>query len=549
MDPNQRHPSPVGTGMTQTFPVVQSGLEFQYGRMPGFQQMQGKPINIQGMVGNTVNTYNYISNFTGILPQGQSSVMAGVPQGTGSMMAAGIPQGQASMNMMTGVPGQGSMMASVHQGQSSMMAGVPQGQGSMLSGINQGQSSMVAGVSQHVQSSGMSGVHQQGPVIAGTNQQGQGSLMANVPQGQGSLLASVPQGQTGQIMTNIQGTAVPMNSYISAASSGGTLPSMGSFVASFNQPNFNMNQYVVPNCKGGMESWIGQQQPQAAQGAGNALPSFGHFLMPQQYQQQSPRQQQPQHPQHQQQIQHQQLFPTNQNQTRFPSTVMQQAGMGQIYPVSSMNPVINQGQAFANVNINTSMNVSTPDISNTVVGPNCTMGLTHNNNLNIQNQQAIPCSNSLQMIQSSAPGSTISASCNQMTNTTSTVITTISSRSAVPVTANVHIRTSASPAVVPSSVPAVSLQSNVVNNSSLTSNNSLNVKQENSYPSASSGCDNNNKLDNTKLSAAEISKNSDEDVSSDKSSTTSGEQVPTQTVIVPFGWRRVHEESVVTYYR
>lgn len=143
----------------------------------------------------------------------------------------------------------------------------------------------------------------------------------------------MPQGQ-GTVMTNIQ-SGIPVSGFLSLGNSNASapLPSMGSFIANLNQPS---QVGLVQNVnKGGMENWTGTQQNN------NSLPSFGHFLLPQQYQQQqatnqqaligtssqiipgnqtspqqqvfSPSQHSPQFFQTQQQSPQQQMFTTNQN--------------------------------------------------------------------------------------------------------------------------------------------------------------------------------------------------------------------------------------------
>lgn len=123
-----------------------------------------------------------------------------------------------------------------------------------------------------------------------------------MPQGQGTV---IPQGQ-GAVMTNIQ-TGMPVGGFLSIGNSNGSgpLPSMGSFIASLSQPSqVGMVQNVN---KSGMENWTGQPQNN------NTLPSFGHFLLHQQYQQ---------HPTNQQtlignQTSPQQILPSNQQSQVF----------------------------------------------------------------------------------------------------------------------------------------------------------------------------------------------------------------------------------------
>ncbi|XP_052092246.1 uncharacterized protein LOC127728680 [Mytilus californianus] len=142
----------------------------------------------------------------------------------------------------------------------------------------------------------------------------------------------MPQGQ-GTVMTNIQ-SGIPVSGFLSLGNSNASapLPSMGSFIANLNQQS---QVGLVQNVnKGGMENWTGTHQNN------NTLPSFGHFLLPQQYQQQptnqqaligtssqiipgnqtspqqqvfSPSQHSPQFFQTQQQSPQQQMFTTNQN--------------------------------------------------------------------------------------------------------------------------------------------------------------------------------------------------------------------------------------------
>lgn len=89
----------------------------------------------------------------------------------------------------------------------------------------------------------------------------------------------MPQAQ-GAVVTNLQ-TGLPVSGFLSLGSSNGSgpLPSMGSFIASLNQPSQQVG--IVQNVgKSGVENWTGSSQNNST------LPSFGHFLLPQQYQNQ-----------------------------------------------------------------------------------------------------------------------------------------------------------------------------------------------------------------------------------------------------------------------
>ena len=149
-----------------------------------------------------------------------------------------------------------------------------------------------------------------------------------MPQGQGTV---IPQGQ-GAVMTNIQ-TGMPVGGFLSIGNSNGSgpLPSMGSFIASLSQPSqVGMVQNVN---KSGMENWTGQPQNN------NTLPSFGHFLLHQQYQQ---------HPTNQQtllgnQTSPQQILPSNQQSQVFSPNqhspqFFQQSPQSQMFTTNQHSP-------------------------------------------------------------------------------------------------------------------------------------------------------------------------------------------------------------------
>lgn len=84
----------------------------------------------------------------------------------------------------------------------------------------------------------------------------------------------------GAVVTNLQ-AGLPVSGFLSLGNSNGSgpLPSMGSFIASLNQPQQHVG--IVQNVgKSGVENWTGSSPNSST------LPSFGHFLLPQQYQNQ-----------------------------------------------------------------------------------------------------------------------------------------------------------------------------------------------------------------------------------------------------------------------
>ncbi|XP_069120369.1 methyl-CpG-binding domain protein 5-like [Argopecten irradians] len=363
----------------------------------------------------------------------------------------------------------------------------------------------------------------------------------NIPgmMGSNAFIPNYPmmhQGQ-GSVLTNVQG-GMP------AAGSGstGTLPSMGTFVGNFNQANITMGQCVLPNTGyKSLDSWHSPSQQSA--GAVNALPSFGHFLMHQPYQQPSTQQQQQQQLQ-QQQLQ-QQIFQTNQNQNRFPSALLQHGSLGQFVPNStSVSGMLatnlgNQQQSFSSVNMKINMSANLvgnfSHFSNAnVMGCQNLPGLTNPCGASGLSSSEVASSSTItpqpQLTLSSPPimSSHVAASCNQVTSTTSSVITITSTTGTAPVMAHIH-NTSVTSAVVPSTHVTMATSHGNISDRKLV--NTQTTKKEPYLL----GCD---------------YKGQEVQCSSKGGSDTPVQSIPPSSnhVVVPFGWRRVVEEGAIVYY-
>ncbi|XP_060063180.1 serine-rich adhesin for platelets-like [Ylistrum balloti] len=372
----------------------------------------------------------------------------------------------------------------------------------------------------------------------------------NIPgmMGNNAFIPNYPmmhQGQ-GSVLANVQG-GMPT----AGSGSTGTLPSMGTFVGNFNQATITMGHCVLPNTGyKGLDSWPSPSQQSA--GTVNALPSFGHFLMHQPYQQSSTQQQQ-QHQQHQLQ-QHQlqqQIFQTNQNQNRFPSALIQHGNLGQfVSNSSSVSGMIanlgNQPQSFSSVNMKINMSANLvgnfSQFSNTNVmgcqnlpGPSNPCGTTVLTSSEVASSSAIPCPLP-QLTLSSPPimSSHVAASCNQVTSTTSSVITITSTTCTTPVMAHMH-NTSITPAVVPSThITMATSHSNISNVVDRKLVSTATTKKEPYLQ----GCD----YKEDAKSTLQCSSKGGSDTPSQSSTPSSN------PVIVPFGWRRVVEEGAIVYY-
>ncbi|XP_033732890.1 uncharacterized protein LOC117322222 [Pecten maximus] len=375
----------------------------------------------------------------------------------------------------------------------------------------------------------------------------------NIPgmMGSNAFIPNYPmmhQGQ-GSVLTNVQG-GMP------AAGSGntGTLPSMGTFVGNFNQANITMGHCVLPNTGyKSLDSWHSPSQQSA--GAVNALPSFGHFLMHQPYQQPSTQQQQHQQQQQlqQQQLQ-QQIFQTNQNQNRFPSALLQHGSLGQFVPnstsVSGMLANLgNQQQSFSSVNMKINMSANLvgnfSQFSNAnVMGCQNLPGLANPCGASVLSSSEVPSSCITPCLQpqltlSSPPimSSHVAASCNQVTSTTSSVITITSTTSCTtPVMAHMH-NMSVTPAVVPST--HVTMATSHSNISAVVDRKLMSATTTKKEPYLQ-GCDYKGQEDAKPTLQCSSKGGSDTPVQSGPPSS--------NHVIVPFGWRRVVEEGAIVYY-
>lgn len=360
------------------------------------------------------------------------------------------------------------------------------------------------------------------------------------------------QGQ-GSVIANVQG-GIP-----SAGPGGsGALPSMGTFVGNFNQANITMGRCVLPSTgyKDGLDSW---HSPTQQSGSVNALPSFGHFLMQQPYQQPSPQQQ------HQQQLQQQQLqqqiFQTNQNQSRFPSALLQHGNIGHFVPNSSgVSGMIanlgNQPQNFSSVNMNINMNANLVgnfgQFSNANImgcqnlsGPANPCGATVlTSSGQIPHPSSIPISSINPQQQMTLPvmSPQVAASCNQVTNTTSSVITTTSATCTTPVMAHMH-----SMSVTSTHVTMATSQSSMDVTVDRKPTGMMSTKQDPYLV----GCEKiQSKTEFLGHGGEEDSKTSLQCSSKGQSDTPQLTSTPSANhVIVPAGWRRVVEEGAIVYYR